>query len=180
LTRVTQDADLAVLRRALDQLSALLADVRPDAAGNPTPCPDWSVQDLVDHVVATPTRFAQMLRSEPVDWSAPTPSAGNDPAGAFRASADDLMDAWRNTADGGHAPPVDWQCGELAVHTWDLATALHASTDTLDPQVAERGLAFLQANLTAENRDPAFGPARPAPEGSDAYQRIAAFAGRSV
>src|SRR3954451_7865973 len=140
LTRVTQDADLAVLRRALDQLSALLAGVRPDAAGDPTPCPDWSLQDLVDHVVATPTRFAQMLRSEPVDWSAPTPSAGNDPAGAFRASADDLVGAWRNTADTGQAPPVDWQCGELAVHTWDLATAVHASTSTLDPEVAERGL----------------------------------------
>jgi hypothetical protein len=57
---------------------------------------------------------------------------------------------------------------------------LHASTGALDPQVAERGLAFMEANLTQENRGPAFGPSQPAPEGADAYQRVAAFAGRTA
>jgi hypothetical protein len=37
----------------------------------------------------------------------------------------------------------------------------------------------MQENLTPENRDPVFGPAQPAPEGADAYRRIAAFAGRT-
>jgi hypothetical protein len=38
----------------------------------------------------------------------------------------------------------------------------------------------MQANLTDDNRGPVFGPGQPAPDGADAYQRIAAFAGRSV
>jgi uncharacterized protein (TIGR03086 family) len=177
---VTTDEDLAPLTRALDQLAALLADVRPEAAGDPTPCREWTVQDLVDHVVAAPTRFARMLKDEPIDWSAPTPPAGDDPAAAFRSSAEDLLDAWRD-----HSGPVgdaglDWQCAELAVHTWDLARAVHVPTGTLDADVAERGLAFLRNSLTPENRGPVFGPAQPAPEGTDAYGRIAAFAGRSV
>jgi uncharacterized protein (TIGR03086 family) len=180
LLSVTTDEDLAPLRRALDQLAALLADVRPEASGEPTPCDDWTVRDLVDHVVAAPTRFARMLRDEPIDWSAPTPPAGDDPAGAFRASADDLLSAWHDHSGAVDDAGPDWQCAELAVHTWDLATAVHAPTGTLDPEVAERGLAFMQDNLTPENRGPVFGPPQPVPEGTDAYGRIAAFAGRSV
>jgi uncharacterized protein (TIGR03083 family) len=170
------DHDAAVLRRALDQLAGLLDDVPGDALGNPTPCEQWNVRDLVDHIVAAPTRFARMARGEPVDWSG-TPSAGPDPAAAFRAHAEELLRAAREHADG---PPLDWQCAELAVHTWDLATALGRSTGDLDPEVAERGLAFMRASLTEDNRAPAFGPEQPAPEDADPYQRVAAFAGRSV
>jgi uncharacterized protein (TIGR03086 family) len=177
---VTNDEDLAVLRRALDQLENLLADVRPEAAGDPTTCTEWTVRDLVDHIAAAPTRFAHMLRGEPIDWSAPTPPAGDDPAGTFRSNADDLLRAWRDHNGAADDAGLDWQCAELAVHTWDLATALHVPTSALDPQVAERGFAFMGSSLTPENRAPVFGPQQPVPEGADAYERIAAFAGRSV
>ena len=177
---MTEDEDLAGLRTALDQLAVLLADVRPEASEDPTPCTEWKVQDLVDHVVAAPTRLARMLRGEEIDWSAPTPPAGDDPAGAFRSRADDLLSAWRDHSGPAEDAGLDWQLAELAVHSWDLATAVHAPTSALDPQVAERGLAFMQNSLTSENRAPVFGPQQPAPEGADAYGRIAAFAGRSV
>jgi uncharacterized protein (TIGR03086 family) len=177
---MTTDDDPAVLRRALDQLADLLDDVPRDALGDGTPCSEWSVQDLVDHIVAAPEKFARMVRGESIDWAAPTPSAGDDPAGTFRAHAQDLLGAVRDQEAGGEAVTPDWQCAELAVHTWDLATALGRSTGDLDPDVAESGLTFMQANLTNDKRGPVFGPEQPAPEGADAYQRIAAFAGRSV
>ena len=177
---MTTDDDAAVLRRGLDQLAGLLDDVPSGALGNPTPCPQWSVQDLVDHIVAAPSRFARMARGEAVDWSA-TPSAGHDPAARFRSHAEDLLRAVADGgASGGGPVPVDWQCAELAVHTWDLATAIGRPTGDLDAEVAERGLAFMRAGLTDDNRAPAFGPEQPAPEGADAYRRIAAFAGRPV
>ena len=169
-----------VLARALDQLAELLSDIPPEASSGPTPCGEWTVQDLVDHIVAAPMKFSRMVRGQAIDWSAPTPAAGPDPADAFRAHGEDLLRAWRADAAPVEAPGPDWQCAELAVHTWDLAAALDLSTDGLDSQVAERGLDFMQANLTAENRGPAFGPPQPAPERADAYQRIAAFAGRTV
>jgi uncharacterized protein (TIGR03086 family) len=176
---MTPDDDPAVLRRGLDQLAGLLDDVPGGALGDPTPCPQWSVQDLVDHIVAAPSRFARMARGEEVDWSA-TPSSGPEPAAQFRSHAEDLLGAVGDGGAPGGPIPVDWQCAELAVHTWDLATALGRSTGDLDAEVAERGLAFMRASLTDDNRGPAFGPEQPAPEGADAYQRIAAFAGRSV
>jgi uncharacterized protein (TIGR03086 family) len=175
----TDDADLVVLRRALDQMAQLLDDVDGAALSQPTPCAQWNVGQLVDHIVAAPAKFASMVRNESVDWSGPTPPAGADPAGLFRRHADDLVQAWHDATVDAEAPPVDWQCAELAVHTWDLATALGRSTDVLDPEVAERGLAFMQVALTDDNRGVAFAPPQPAPEGADPYARIAAFAGRS-
>ena len=48
----------------------------------------------------------------------------------------------------------------------------------LDDEVAERGLAFMQQGLTADNRGEAFGPAVDVPDDAPAYDRLAAFAGR--
>ena len=102
----------------------------------------------------------------------------DDAVAAFRRTADELRRAWE--ANPAAQPGPDWQCAEIAVHTWDLATALGRPTGGLDADVAERGLAFMRSSLTPQVRGSAFGPERAAPEGADAYARIAAFAGRAV
>ena len=92
-----------------------------------------------------------MVRGEEVDWSAPTPHVGDDRADVFRASADGLLDAWRDVGDGDAPTGADWQSAEIAVHTYDLAAALGRPTSDLDAAVAERGLAFMRASLTSES-----------------------------
>lgn len=166
-----------VLARGLDQLATLLSSVGPNDYGRPTPCSDWTVSDLVDHVVQTPAKFATMVRGDQVDWAAPTPHV-DDPVAAYQENTQALRAAWAEHPDA--QPGADWQCAEIAVHTWDLASALGRSTEPLDPEVAERGRAFMLASLNDDNRSPAFGPELPAPAESDAYARIAAFAGRAV
>lgn len=175
-----RDDQLAVLTRGLDQAATLLGSVSDTDLAGPTPCEEWTTAELVDHLVAAPAKFARMVRGEEVDWSAPTPHVGDERADTFRTSADDLMDAWRGVADGDAPIGPDWQSAEIAVHTYDLATAIGHPTSALDPEVAARGLEFLQANLTPDNRSPVFHPEQPAPADADAYQRIAAFAGRTV
>ena len=66
------------------------------------------------------------------------------------------------------------------MHTWDLARGIGRPTDTLDPDVAQRGLDFMRANLTPDNRAHVFAAERPAPEGASLPDRLAAFAGRDV
>jgi uncharacterized protein (TIGR03086 family) len=178
VTTKTHDA-VRVLSHALDQTGDVLAEVHRDHLRRPTPCSDWTVQQLVDHLVVTPGRFLQMMNGEKVDWDSPPPHVTQDWAGAFRVAADDLIHAWHKKPDEETAG-ADWQSAELAVHTWDLCRAIGRSTDQLDPEVAERGLAFMQASLTDDNRGQAFGPEQPAPAGASAYDRIAAFAGRTV
>ncbi|HEY2878146.1 maleylpyruvate isomerase family mycothiol-dependent enzyme [Nocardioides sp.] len=175
-----RDDELAVLARGLDQATALLGSVSDDDLGTATPCDDWTTAELVDHLVAAPAKFAQMVRGEDVDWGAPTPHVGAERADVFSSAADDLLGAWRDVADGEAPMGPDWQTAEIAVHSYDLAAALARPTSDLDAEVADRGLAFMRANLTPENRGPVFEPEQQPPEDADAYQRIAAFAGRTV
>ena len=108
------------------------------------------------------------------------PHVEDDYAAAFRVHADALLAAWRTVPDDAEQPGPDWQTAEIAVHSYDLATALEKPTDDLDAEVAETGLAFMRANLKPEMRSTAFEPEQPAPEVANAYQRIAAFAGRTL
>jgi uncharacterized protein (TIGR03083 family) len=171
--------ELNVLSRALDQLGDLLIHVSKEGLNRPTPCSEWTLGDLADHIVASPGKFATVLRGEQPDWSEGPAHLETGWAAAFRSSADDLMHLWhRGDAAGGSDP--DWQTAEFAVHTWDLAHALGRPTSQLDPEVPERGLAFMRANLKDEMRGDVFGPEQPAPADGDAYDVIAAFAGRTV
>jgi uncharacterized protein (TIGR03083 family) len=170
---------LGILSRALDQLGDLLVHVRPDRLDRPTPCSDWTLGELADHVVASPTKFAAALRGEQPDWSAQTENRETGWATAFRSSADDLMHLWHQ-GDADDRSDPDWQTAEFAVHAWDLSRALGRPTSELDPAVAERGLDFMRNNLHADVRGDAFGPEQPAPADGDAYDVLAAFAGRAV
>ena len=166
----------SVTAQGLDQIAALLARVTDDRLDDPTPCEDWTVRDLVDHVVNTTDQLATMAGGGEIDWSAPTPHH-DDPSAAFAAHRASLLSALE-TADG--TLPEGMPAAEFAVHAWDLSTALGLDSSELDPEVAEAGHAFMSASLTDEQRGQAFAPEKPAPEGADPYQRLAAFAGRDV
>ncbi|WP_036224935.1 maleylpyruvate isomerase family mycothiol-dependent enzyme [Marmoricola sp. URHB0036] len=172
------EATLSVLARSLDQLGDLLGHVSAVQLDARTPCADWTLGDLADHIVAAPGKFTVMARGEQPDWSAAPQHFEKGWAPAFRSAADDLMQVV-GQKDAGSMDPA-WMTAEFAVHTWDLAHALGRSTSDLDPEVAGHGLEFMRANLRAEMRGETFGPEQPAPEGGDAYDAIAAFAGRTV
>ena len=166
----------SVIARALEQAEALLSDIPEAAWDAPTPCADWTVRDLVDHVVNLPAQFATMASGESVDWTAPTPRHDN-PAAAFHTHANRLLGALDQHPE---SVPEGMLAGELSVHSWDLASAVGGDSSGFDPEIAETGYAFMSAALTDDQRGQAFGPQQPAPDGANAYERLAAFAGREV
>jgi uncharacterized protein (TIGR03086 family) len=173
-TNATQSID--VLSRALDQTATLLSAIPPESLGGATPCREWDVAGLVAHVVAGPRNFILMSTGGKPDWSA-EPALPADWTEEFRSAADDLLRVWREAGESATPQAVDWQTAEFAVHSWDLARATGQSTE-LDPEVAQRGLAFMSAALTHENRGEAFAPQVMLPEDAPVYDRLAAFAGR--
>lgn len=167
---------IVTLSRALDQAGDILAAIHADELESPTPCADWRVRDLADHLTTAPARFLAMARGEEIDWAATPEVAEGSWAATFRTTGDDLIHHWHGQPDD-QVAQADWQTAEIAVHTWDLARAT-GHGGTLDDEVAERALAFLQASLTADNRGPVFGAAVAVADDAPAYDRLAAFAGR--
>ena len=170
---------VVVLSRALDQAGDVLAAVRSDQLGLPTPCADWDVSQLIGHLVDAPVHFLEMARGGQPDWTAGPRRVTENWATEFRSHADDLLHHWHQQGPNADPGQVDWQTAEFAVHTWDLARATGQSRPLL-PEVAERGLTFMSAMLTPENRGHAFGPAVSVPDDAAVYDRLAAFAGRAI
>lgn len=165
----------SIVARGLDQLGTLLASVTADDRDRTTPCSDWTVADLSDHIVNSTAGMVTMAQGGEPDWSA-NPHH-DDPAAALEEEGRALVDGL--SAEDSQFP-VGMAAGELAVHAYDLATALGRGTADLDPEVAQVGYDFMSTSLTDDNRGGAFEPEQPAPDGADIYQRLAAFAGRSV
>lgn len=165
----------SVVTRGLDQLGVLLSAVTPEDIGRATPCAEWTIADLSDHIVNSVAAMATMARGGEPDWA--TSTHHDDPAWALRREGSALIEA----LDAGNgAFPEAMAAAELAVHAYDLTVALGRTTADLDPEVAEAGRAFMTASMTDDMRGAAFGPEQPAPDTADAYERIAAFAGRPV
>jgi uncharacterized protein (TIGR03086 family) len=177
-TSTTTEAQ-RVLIHALDQAGDVLDHVRAEQVAKPTPCGEWDVGALADHLVQAPKNFLVMMSGEQPDWSAPTPHLTEGWAASYRVHADDLIHAW-HALKGDPPVPASWQVAELAVHTWDLAVAIGYPVDRLDTEVAEVGLDFMRDNMTPERRGDAFGPEVEPPADAGPYDALAAFAGREV
>lgn len=52
---------LDLLARGLDQTGALVAGIRPDQAGLPSPCPEFDLRALVNHSVYDLHQFRSTL-----------------------------------------------------------------------------------------------------------------------
>ncbi|WP_332643185.1 maleylpyruvate isomerase family mycothiol-dependent enzyme [Aeromicrobium sp.] len=165
----------STLATGLDQAVALVDSISADQLDLPTPCSQWNVRDLANHLTNSAAQMAVMAQGGKPDWSSLATHHDN-PGSVLRQAADDIVAAF----DAGTEAPEGMVVSELAVHTWDLATALGRDTNELEPAVAEAGYAFMTKSLTDDNRGDAFAPEQAAPEGANTYERIAAFAGRSV
>jgi uncharacterized protein (TIGR03086 family) len=175
-----------VLQRADDQLRRIISHVRPDQAGLPTPCSDFDVRALVNHIVYDVQTFTAMI-SGGQRGSPDADLIGDDWLAAYSLSADALLATWRSRGTGGTLTsrmgelPATWALGQhasdLVVHAWDVARATR-NTEELDPELAEAALAWGRQNLKPELRGQAFGPEVPVPDNAPAYERLAGFFGR--
>ncbi|MEO6882175.1 MAG: TIGR03086 family metal-binding protein [Mycobacteriaceae bacterium] len=159
----------------------------------PTPCSDWTVRDLVQHVVAGNQRFADALGGATATATAAVGSspAESDLVTAYRQSTAVLLEAFRRpgaleqmvTVPFGTVPaPVALHLRviELLVHGWDIARAT-GQQGVFPAGLAEQELAFSRAALVdiPADRRP-FAAAEPVAEDAPAIDRLVAQLGRKV
>jgi len=180
----------------LTDLAALVAGIPPEQYGVSTPCPEYDVAALRDHVLGWLPVFAAALadpdgaqpRPDPTGHRAPSdPSAATaevaDVGKQVAAALDDDV-AERPVHLFGQTPlpgsmVVGMLTAEVIAHGWDLARATGRPWDP-SPTACVSTLGTLRAMLTPEYRGPGrgFGVEVPAPDAATNLDRLLAFTGR--
>jgi uncharacterized protein (TIGR03086 family) len=182
---------------AAQRLAGLVARVGDEELGNPTPCPAYTLGDLIDHVGGLALAFAAAARKESGGPNENAPSGD-----AARLSGDwrtriprdleALVEAWRQpgawagaTRIAGMAAPADMVgitlADELAVHGWDVARAT-GQPYTCDPAVLAAARTFLGMFVSPDapsGPEVPFGPPREHPAGAPLLEQVVALAGRN-
>ncbi|MFG2851628.1 TIGR03086 family metal-binding protein [Streptomyces mirabilis] len=179
--------------RATEQIAALVATVRPEQLAGPTPCAEFDVRTLLSHIAGGTRRIAMVGAGgdgmavrpfldgvEDDRWSAAYDEVRTE---VRKSWADDARLDALVTVPWGEAPgriALSGYVMEAVTHTWDLSESLGRPL-VLDPELAEFALGIARRVLPDERRDDEelpFDSAVPAPEGADAYGRLAAYLGR--
>jgi uncharacterized protein (TIGR03086 family) len=138
-----------VLDRGGVQFARVLGAVTPQDWASPTPCEGWAVRDLVVHVVGGTVMSVALLdgaSSEEAYALLQTDVLGDEPLDTFVAAQAELGAAIRSVdldmivhhmvGDIPAAMLLGFRIGDLTVHSWDLARAIHAD-DSLDPVLVQ-------------------------------------------
>jgi uncharacterized protein (TIGR03086 family) len=124
------------LRPAADRMARLVRAVPDDALTRPTPCAEYSVGDLLDHIGGAALAFRAAAVKQPLGAAGAGDAAHlpSDWRERIPRDLDALADAWDDpeawegmTAAGGVDLPGEVAgrvaLDELVVHGWDLAVA---------------------------------------------------------
>lgn len=185
--------DIETIRRACASTERVVEGVAASDLRRPTPCDEWDVQTLLNHLLSTFVLGAALLGgSEPGVAVAPgeVPDddlVGDDPLKAYRVGVESLLAAASDDALATlHHTPLGEMPGtvlagfttlDILVHGWDLAKATGQDV-TFDEDVAARVLAFAQQTLSDEMRAPRIGPELAVGQDAPVIDQLVAFLGR--
>jgi uncharacterized protein (TIGR03086 family) len=155
----------------------------------PTPCTQWSVRDLVSHLVGINLVFVAMLEESPMPERGADP-LGADPAGAYRRSTEALkaaavrpgvLERSQATALGVATgnERLQWRIADLLTHGWDLTQATGLTAELPDDLI-EQALSFARTQLPSQPRAGRFADPQPISDDAPALDRLAAYTGRPV
>lgn len=184
--------DTTLVAGALDGFARRLAMVGDDEWATPTPCVDWDVRALVNHVLG------ELLWVPPLLAGRTIAEVGDQFDGDVLG--DDPMEAWTDAAASvlaaaeepgaqertvhlsfGDFPGSDYLgqvTADVVIHTWDLAQALRTDSELGDALVVFVE-AFLGPQIDAWRSAGAFGPAADVPAGASAQESLLAQTGRA-
>lgn len=180
------------LRPAASTIAALVAAVPDDRLDAPTPCADYTVAALVDHIGGFASAFEAAARKEPIasDRRGPGDAVRLEPdwREAIPARLLALADAWLDpdawiatTAAGGVELPGSmaglFALDELVVHGWDLARATDQGY-AADPHAVAALLDLLVPFADGDRPPDIFGPVVAVADDAAPLDRVLGLTGR--
>ncbi len=181
---------------AAERVAGLLHGISDDQLSNPTPCPAYTLGDLVEHVGGLALAFTWAATKNFPEYAGQPPSgdASRLPEGwrdEFESRLLELAQAWRDpsawegmTQAGGVDLPGQVAglvaLDELVVHGWDVARSSNQPYDA-DPVSVQGSLGFVgpvsEPGREAQ-REGVFGPVVSVADDASELDRLIGLAGR--
>ncbi|MCM0676967.1 TIGR03086 family metal-binding protein [Micromonospora phytophila] len=157
----TQTSEL--LAAAALRTVAVVRAIADDQLDLPTPCRDYAVRDLLNHLFQVVVNFQALAAKRAVEWTDKPDHLADGWRDRFETETRWLVDAWSDPSSlqgvsAGMGLPQETVGGmallDLTVHGWDLATAtgqpyqpapgvtaaLHGLVERLGPQARKMGV----------------------------------------
>lgn len=172
-------------RRLSGAFADRIAAVPDDRWSSPSPCAEWSAEELVGHVVSAQAMFLGYINEE----MPPSPTTEGDPGVAWTHASGVIQSALDDPARAGFAftgffgettfeAAVDrflnW---DLVVHTWDLARAT-GGDEHIDDADAQRVIDGVSDFGDAIRSPQVCGPEISVPQDADLTTRMLGLVGR--
>jgi uncharacterized protein (TIGR03086 family) len=186
---------VATFERVLDQTNAVVDKVDESQLGNATPCTEWTVRDVINHITGGATMFAECVEKGSVpDDLLPKlmggDNLGEDFKGSYHAAAARARSSFATPGvldkmvklPFGEMPAgiaLNIAIMDVMTHAADIAKATGQTID--DEEILGIALEVGRQLITDDFRSPGiFDAEQPAPPNASAAEKLLAFAGRKV
>ncbi|MFI0449504.1 TIGR03086 family metal-binding protein [Actinomadura sp. 6N118] len=178
---------------ATERLSEVLVNVTDDQLTLPTPCPAYTLGDLIDHINGLSLAFTVAAAKGTLPGGSQGPSADasrlpDDWRESLPQRLAGLAEAWRKpdawegmTQAGGIDLPGQVAglvaLNEVVVHGWDVARSIGQPYESA-PEAVETCLDFLSQAPLGDSSDGPYGPPVAVPAEAPALDRLVGLTGR--
>ena len=186
---------VATFERVIDRTNEVVDRVEPDQLSNPTPCTDWDVRAVINHVTGGATMFAECVEQGSVPDARLGELMGGDNLGDdFKGNYHAAVDRARATfaMPGALDKMVKLPFGEMPggvalniaimdvmTHAADIAKATGQNID--DEEILTIALDVGRQMITDDLRMPGvFDAEQPTAPDASAADKLLAFAGRKI
>lgn len=174
------DADLLKLYERASEWTATKvagATTKLDAA---SPCDEWNVRTLMNHMLETQRYFVGSARGEEVSPPSPKPPEllSDDPVADFdRARAETLSTFAKPGVIAKTGPSLGIAFSDQLLHGWDLAKAT-AQDATMPEGLPEAAYQMIHGRFTDDQRQGVFKPEVAVAPDASAQDKLLAYTGR--
>ena len=157
-------------RRSVEFFDTRAKSIRDDQYDDPTPCTDWSVRDLLNHLVNENLWTVPLMEGKTIAEVGDRfdgDCLGSDPKGAWEQSSKEALAAAQEDGVVDRTIHVSW--GEISgeeylnqlfldhlIHGWDMSRAL-GMDERLDPELVEICYEYVKKNEDNLRGSGAFG-----------------------
>src|SRR3954470_1260281 len=179
--------NLAMLGRVVEQTQQVIDGVTPEQLDAPSPCTEWTVRDVINHITSGSEMFALSAEHGAVPEAEVArlmggDNLGDDYKGAFRSASNKALEAFNRPGmldqtvklPFGEMPAsvaLDIAMCDVAIHAADIARATGQKVG--DDEMLEGVLAVAQRIITSDWRAPGiFGQEQSADDDASAEDKL--------